>query len=106
MFSDFFYFILCDITRNSYVIYELIGLVFSMGIVFGVNGINVAHKLGHRQQTFERYLGKLLLLPSLYMHFYIEHNFGHHLHAATKEDPATAKLNQSIYSFWFTSTIW
>ena len=85
--------------------YELIGLIFSVGIVLGVNGINVAHELGHRQKTNERFLGKMLLLPSLYMHFYIEHNFGHHLNAATKEDPATARYNQSVYSFWVTSTI-
>ena len=37
------------------------------------------------------------------MHFYIEHNFGHHLHAATKEDPATARYNQTVYAFWVTS---
>ncbi|MEL6976676.1 MAG: alkane 1-monooxygenase, partial [Bacteroidota bacterium] len=48
-------------------------------------------------------LGKFLLLPSFYMHFYIEHNFGHHANAATEEDPATARYNQSVYSFWFTS---
>ena len=84
--------------------YEFIGLVFSVGIVLSVNGINVAHELGHRQTTNERFLGKALLLPSFYMHFYIEHNFGHHLHAATPEDPATAKYNQSVYSFWVTST--
>jgi alkane 1-monooxygenase len=73
--------------------------------VLGVNGINVAHELGHRQHSNERFIGKILLLPALYMHFYIEHNYGHHLHAATKEDPATARYNQSVYSFWFTSTI-
>jgi len=83
--------------------YELVGMIISVGIVLGVNGINVAHELGHRQATNERFLGKALLLPSLYMHFYIEHNFGHHLHAATPEDPATARYNQSVYSFWFTS---
>ncbi|MFD2917058.1 alkane 1-monooxygenase [Psychroserpens luteus] len=83
--------------------YELIGIIFSVGIVLGVNGINVAHELGHRKSTNERFLGKALLLPALYMHFYIEHNFGHHLHAATPEDPATARYNQSVYSFWFTS---
>ena len=93
-----------DISTYNYEIYELIGITFSVGIVLGVNGINVAHELGHRQKTIERYPGKLLLLPSYYMHFYIEHNFGHHAHAATKEDPATAKYNQSLYSFWFTST--
>lgn len=83
--------------------YEFIGLILSLGITFGVNGINAGHELGHRQSTNERYLGKALLLPSLYMHFYIEHNFGHHLNAATQEDPATARYNQSVYSFWITS---
>ena len=84
---------------------EIIGLTLSLGIVLGTNGINVAHELGHRIKTKERYLGKLLLLPSLYMHFYIEHNFGHHVNAATHEDPATAKYNQTVYSFWITSVI-
>lgn len=93
------------ITVNSTTLetYEFIGLIISIGIVLGVNGINVAHELGHRQTTNERFLGKALLLPALYMHFYIEHNFGHHLHAATKEDPATARYNQTVYSFWITS---
>lgn len=94
---------LITITTNSLQTFEFIGLIFSTGIVLGVNGINVAHELGHRQSSSERLWGKLLLLPSQYMHFYIEHNFGHHLHAATKEDPATARFNQTVYGFWFTS---
>lgn len=85
--------------------FELVGLMLSTGMVLGSNGINVGHELGHRQQSNERFIGKALLLPSLYMHFYIEHNYGHHLHAATKEDPATARYNQTVYSFWITSTI-
>jgi alkane 1-monooxygenase len=93
------------VANYSLQTHEVVGLVFSVGIVLGVNGINVAHELGHRQGTNERFLGKVLLLPSFYMHFYIEHNFGHHLNAATPEDPATARYNQSVYSFWFTSTI-
>ncbi|OBX23980.1 alkane 1-monooxygenase [Gelidibacter algens] len=91
------------VSTVSLKMYEYVGLILSVGIVLGVNGINVAHELGHRQSTNERYLGKALLLPALYMHFYIEHNFGHHLHAATKEDPATARYNQTVYSFWITS---
>ena len=96
---------LLEATSENLLTYELVGLIVSVGIVLGVNGINVGHELGHRQFTNERFIGKALMLPSLYMHFYIEHNFGHHLHAATKEDPATARYNQSVYSFWFTSTI-
>ena len=38
--------------------YEFFGLVFSIGIVLSINGINVAHELGHRQSTDERFLGK------------------------------------------------
>jgi len=37
------------------------------------------------------------------MHFYIEHNFGHHMNVATPNDGATAKYNQSVFSFWVTS---
>jgi alkane 1-monooxygenase len=82
---------------------EFIGTIISVGLVLGSNGINVAHELGHRQNKTERLLAKLLLLPSFYMHFYIEHNFGHHANAATPEDPATAKYNQTVYSFWLSS---
>ncbi|MFK7748906.1 MAG: alkane 1-monooxygenase [Kordia sp.] len=98
-------FTLWNVSTGMYATYELIGLIFSTGIVLGSNGINVAHELGHRKTQYEQMMAKLLLLPSMYMHFFVEHNFGHHLHAATKEDPATARYNQVVYSFWCTSTI-
>lgn len=83
--------------------YEQLGLVLSVGIVLGTNGINVAHELGHRIKRSEQFLAKLLLMPSLYMHFFIEHNLGHHKHVGTLEDSATARKNQSVYSFWWSS---
>ncbi|ARN78477.1 alkane 1-monooxygenase [Nonlabens spongiae] len=88
---------------SPYSTAETIGLIFSLGIVTGSNGINVAHELGHRQESWERFLGKALLLPSLYMHFYIEHNYGHHQKAATVDDPASARYNENIYAFWLRS---
>ena len=39
------------------------------------------------------------------MHFYLEHNFGHHKNVATPQDPATSRLNQNVYGFWITSVI-
>ncbi len=87
-------------SAGSFELYEVIGLIFSLAIVTGSLGINVAHELGHRQESWERFLGKALLLPSLYMHFYVEHNHGHHLNAATPEDPASARYNENFYSFW------
>jgi alkane 1-monooxygenase len=71
-----------------------------MGLLCGTFGINVAHELGHRVNKLEQFLAKALLLTSLYMHFFIEHNKGHHKHVATASDPSTAKYNQSLYAFW------
>ena len=85
--------------------YERVGLVLSVGIVLGTNGINVAHELGHRTTMMEQRMAKLLLMPSLYMHFFIEHNLGHHTYVGTPQDPATAKKNQSVYGFWWSSII-
>lgn len=94
-------FVLNKVSHNQLATFELVGVVLSLGVVLGSNGINVAHELGHREKLYERILGKLLLIPSHYTHFFIEHNHGHHLHVSTPEDPSTAKYNQSLYVFWF-----
>ena len=90
---------------NSYETYEVIGLIFSLGILLATNAINVAHELGHRKNVFDKTLSKLLFLPCLYMHFYLEHNLGHHKNVGTQEDPATARYNQNLFHFWIESVI-
>jgi alkane 1-monooxygenase len=45
------------------------------------------------------------LLTSLYMHFFIEHNQGHHKNVSTTDDPASAKEGEWIYTFFFRSVI-
>ncbi|HMX40639.1 MAG TPA: alkane 1-monooxygenase [Saprospiraceae bacterium] len=82
---------------------EWLGLALSVGIVVGANGINVAHELGHRSTRYEQLLSKLLLLPALYQHFFVEHNRGHHKHVATDQDPASARLGEVVYAFWWRS---
>jgi len=91
------------VEAGEYEAYERIGLALSGGILLATNGINVAHELGHRTSLAERLMSKALYMPCLYMHFFIEHNFGHHMNVATPEDGATARYKQSVYSFWFTS---
>ena len=85
---------------------ETVGVVFSLGILLATNAINVAHELGHRKTRIEQMMSKALLLPCLYMHFYLEHNFGHHKNVSTPEDPATSKYNQSLYHFWVNFCYW
>lgn len=83
--------------------YEYIGMTISLGVSCGVVGINLGHELGHRAKKYEQQLSKALLLSSMYMHFFIEHNRGHHKHIATPLDPATARLNEPIYTFYIRS---
>jgi alkane 1-monooxygenase len=84
---------------------SLAGRIGSMGMLCGTFGINVAHELGHRVKPFERIMAKALLATSLYMHFYIEHNKGHHKLVATHEDPSSARKNEMIYTFFFRTII-
>ena len=86
---------------NTY--FEIVGIILSSSIVMATNGINVGHELGHRKSLFSRTCSKLLYLPCQYMHFFIEHNYGHHINVATPNDPATAKYKQNLYSFWISS---
>ena len=99
-----FFFSLEKLALTSSV-YDIIGIILSASIVMATNGINVGHELGHRKSLIARTCSKLLYLPCQYMHFYIEHNFGHHINVATPEDPATARYKQTVYSFWITSVI-
>lgn len=82
---------------------ELLGLTLSTGLIIGANGINVAHELGHRSRPAEQALAKWMLLPALYQHFFIEHNLGHHKNVATDQDPASARLGENLYAFWWRS---
>jgi len=94
-----------QITHLSWTLSEIIGAIFSVGIINGTVGINVAHELGHRENAFEQFLAKALLLPNLYMHFTIEHNLGHHKHVATFKDSATSRQDEPLYFFWFRSVV-
>jgi alkane 1-monooxygenase len=71
----------------------------------GACGINVAHELGHRDNKWEQRLAQLMLLPSLYQHFFVEHNRGHHKNVATDQDPASARLGENLYRFWVRSIV-
>jgi alkane 1-monooxygenase len=97
----FFY----SLKNFEYSFAETIGLIVSVGLSCGVMGINVAHELGHRSKWYEKLFAKLLLLSSFYMHFFIEHNRGHHKNVSTLEDPASARLSENLYSFWLRSIV-
>ncbi|WP_306307708.1 alkane 1-monooxygenase [Nocardia araoensis] len=77
---------------------DKLGLAATLGFVSGI-GINAAHELGHRVERLERWLAKIALAQSGYGHFFVEHNRGHHVRVATPEDPASARLGESLWEF-------
>ena len=84
---------------------DITGRIWVMGLLCGTFGINVGHELGHRVNKFEQTLAKMLLLTSLYMHFFTEHNKGHHKRVATPEDPSSARYGEPVYTFYFRTII-
>ncbi|WP_194778491.1 alkane 1-monooxygenase [Pararhodonellum marinum] len=80
-------------------------VLFTTGtaLVTGGVGITVAHELGHKQNRLEQFYAKVLLMTVCYMHFFIEHNRGHHVRVATPDDPATSRVGENFYAFWWRS---
>jgi alkane 1-monooxygenase len=72
--------------------------VLVTGSVLGF-GLNLSHELGHKQDWLGRKLALFNSALGGYGHFSIEHNRGHHRHVSTPEDPASARLGESIYRF-------
>lgn len=82
---------------------EWLAFVLGSSLVTGGIGITVAHELGHKNSAIEQFYAKLLLMSVCYMHFFIEHNRGHHVLVATPMDPATARKDENFYRFWVRS---
>ncbi|MDP4755004.1 MAG: alkane 1-monooxygenase [Flavobacteriaceae bacterium] len=98
VFGSLWYFL--DWSQSDHTFWERLGAMGSVGVIFGANGINVAHELGHRSTPWAQKAAQLLLMPSHYYGFYMEHNHGHHVDVSTPKDPSTAKYNQSVYAFY------
>ena len=78
--------------------YAQVAVIISTGAAGGFC-INVGHELGHKQTNIERWLAKIILAPTGYGHFTIEHNRGHHRDVATPDDPASARMGEGIWRF-------
>ena len=92
---------LYQIGQEGLPMYAKVGMTTAFGMACGILGINAAHELGHRSTWYEQLMSKMLLLTTLYMHFFIEHNRGHHKNVSTDEDPASSRYGETVYSFYF-----
>ncbi len=92
--------------REKTNIFTASGGLVSLGMFYGLAGVNVAHELVHRTRSkFSMILGRWLLAFTWDTGFAIEHVYGHHRHVGTPRDPATAKRGEIIWLFIIRSTI-
>ena len=76
------------------------GAFVSVGMYYGMAGVNVAHELVHRTNaTFDKIVGKWLVAFTWDTGFAIEHVYGHHKNVGTELDPATARRGEYIFDF-------
>ncbi len=86
------------VARHTLPWHGVLAVTIATGVVGGFC-INIGHELGHKRGAFERWLAKLVLAPTGYGHFHVEHNRGHHRDVATPDDPASSRMGESIYAF-------
>jgi alkane 1-monooxygenase len=86
------------LTHLDLTLLDKLGLMITQGMFTGIS-ITVAHELGHKKESVERWLARICLAPTCYGHFYIEHNRGHHVRVSTPEDPASSRLGENVWEF-------
>ncbi len=75
-----------------------LAVTLGTGMMLG-GSLNAGHETGHRRDALSLFFARLFLSISFMGHFRIEHNLGHHVQVATKEDKATSKMGQNFYAF-------
>ena len=87
------------LVHGGLTVVESLGLATTLGIANGISITN-AHELGHKSEPLERWLAKFVLAPSMFGHFTMEHNGGHHVKAATPEDFSSARMGEPFFIYF------
>ncbi len=93
------------ISVNKFTMWQLFWACLSTGVHSGSSSIVIAHELIHRKQILWQWMGKFLLFTAGNIYFYVEHLRVHHKYVGTQIDPATALYNESLYTFFFRTSL-
>jgi alkane 1-monooxygenase len=82
----------------------LVVAALSSGLSAAASAIVTAHELGHKRPRSPGWrLARVLLFSIHYSHFTTEHNVNHHKNVGLDSDPASARVEQGLWSFWFST---
>jgi alkane 1-monooxygenase len=80
-------------------LFEISAHSLSLGIITGAIGITYAHELIHKHNRLDTFLADILLTSVFYLHWRLHHIRCHHVRVGTPEDPASAPLGSTVYTF-------
>jgi alkane 1-monooxygenase len=78
--------------------WAVLAFAWGVGAVHG-DLLTIGHELGHKTNAIDRTAAKVINALCGYGHFCIEHNRGHHVWVSTPEDPASARMGETVYQF-------
>lgn len=81
-------------------ILDLLAIRLMVGANFTCAGLCPAHELIHRQRSWQRGLGRLMLLSLCYDHFAVSHKRLHHARLGDRVDPSTAHPDEDFEHFF------
>lgn len=74
-------------------------LIIGLGLYFGQISNSNAHELIHNPKRLPRRLGILVYASVLFAHHASAHMRVHHIHAATPQDPSTARAGEGFWRY-------
>jgi len=84
--------------NGDLAVIDQVAVILAVGLAI-TGALNAGHETGHRRDKVSGIMARLMLGISFMGHFRIEHNLGHHVQVATREDSATAMMGENFYAF-------
>lgn len=89
-----------DQSVHGWSFFQWASFMIQVGLVNGILTINICHELIHKRYCWlDSFMGKILSVLVMYTHWAQVEHFEHHKWVGTLHDPATARSNESFYSF-------
>ena len=95
---DIFIFISEVGTISSFTVFNVIPRLFVLADAYS-KGILLSHELTHKENLLDRTVGSIILIRNCYLHFTIDHIYGHHKNVSTPLDASSAPRGMSLYEF-------
>lgn len=88
------------VAASDLPIWARVAIFLGAGLWLGQVANSTAHELIHRQNRWLFRLGALVYSVLLFGHHTSAHRFVHHRHAASRDDPNTARFGEGYYHFF------